>query len=160
MYLQNNFIKIFIKQKIGGKFMTLIKRNPNWLPLLDDFFGNVWQERANVTAPAINVKENQTGFGIEIAAPGMTKEDFSIRIDEDNNLIISVEKETKAVEENESRFLRREFGYSKFTQTMLLPENVDKDKISAKMEHGVLNISIPKLTEEEIKKAQRHIEIN
>jgi len=139
--------------------MTLVKRNPNWLPLFNDFFENNWQERFNTTTPAINVKENQKGFDIEVAAPGMTKEDFTIRIDADNNLVISVEKEEKSVEENENRYLRREFGYSKFTQTMILPENVDKERIAAKMEHGVLQISVPKLTEAELKKAQRQIEI-
>jgi len=139
--------------------MTLIKKNPNWLPLFNDFFENNWQERFNTTTPAINVKENQKGFDIEVAAPGMTKEDFTIRIDADNNLVVSVEKEEKSVEENESRFLRREFGYSKFTQTMILPENVDKERIEAKMEHGVLHITVPKLTEAELKKAQRQIEI-
>ena len=138
--------------------MTLIKRNPNWLPLFNDFFENNWQER-NTTTPAINVKENQKGFDIEVAAPGMTKEDFTIRIDADNNLVISVEKEEKNVVEDENRYLRREFGYSKFTQTMILPENVDKERIAAKMENGVLQISVPKLTEEELKKAQRQIEI-
>jgi len=139
--------------------MTLVKRNPNWLPLFNDFFENNWQERFNTTTPAINVKENQKGFDIEVAAPGMTKEDFTIRIDADNNLVISVEKEEKSVEENENRYLRREFGYSKFTQTMILPENVDKERIEAKMEHGVLHITVPKLTEAELKKAQRQIEI-
>jgi len=138
--------------------MTLIKRNPNWLPLFNDFFENNWQER-NTTTPAINVKENQKGFDIEVAAPGMTKEDFTIRIDADNNLVISVEKEEKNVVEDENRYLRREFGYSKFTQTMILPENVDKERIAAKMENGVLQISVPKLTEEELKKAQRQIDI-
>ena len=139
--------------------MTLIKRTPNLLPLFNDFFENNWQERINTVTPAINVKEHQKGFEIEVAAPGMKKEDFSIRIDENENLIISVEKEESVVEETESRFLRREFGYSKFTQTMLLPENVDKEQITAKVEHGVLLISVPKLTEEELKKAQRQIEI-
>jgi len=139
--------------------MTLIKRNPNWLPLFNDFFENNWQQERNTTTPAINVKENQKGFDIEVAAPGMTKDDFTIRIDADNNLVISVEKEEKSVEEHENRFLRREFGYSKFTQTMILPENVDKEQIAAKMENGVLQISVPKLTEEELKKAQRQIEI-
>jgi HSP20 family protein len=117
-------------------------------------------ERTNATAPAINVKESQAEFEVQVAAPGMTKNDFSIRIDEDNNLVIAMERkaETKT-EDRESRYLRREFSYSKFMQTMILPDNVDKDKIAAKMEDGILEIRIPKRSEEEIKKAQRTIEI-
>ena len=140
--------------------MALIKRNPDLLPLFNNFFDNTWHERFNTTAPAINVKESQTDFEIEVAAPGMSKEDFVIRIDEDNNLVISLEKEEKKVDQNVSRYLRREFSYSKFTQTMILPETVDREKISAKMEHGILQIIVPKIKEEELKKLQRQIEIN
>ncbi|MDR1654010.1 MAG: Hsp20/alpha crystallin family protein [Prevotellaceae bacterium] len=141
--------------------MTLVRRNQNWLPsVFNDFFDTNWMDKTNATAPAINVKEGNSNFEIEVAAPGMTKNDFSIRIDEDNNLIISMEKKQENTEEDkQKRFLRREFGYSKFMQTMILPDNVDKDAIVAKMENGVLLISIPKLTEEELKKAQRQIEI-
>ena len=68
-------------------------------------------------------------------------------------------KEEKKDENQETRYLRREFSYSKFQQTMILPDNVNKDKISAKVQHGVLSIDVPKLSEVEIKKAQRLIEI-
>lgn len=143
--------------------MTLIGRDSNWLPLLNILNGEL-QERARTQVsaytPAINIKENQTGYEIEVAAPGLAKNDFSIRIDEDDKLIINFEKEEKNVEENETRFLRREFYYSKFTEELFLPENVDKKQITAKMENGVLVISLPKISEEELKKAQRQIEIN
>jgi HSP20 family protein len=139
--------------------MTLVRRNQNWLPLFHNIFGNEWQERESVNAPAINIKEHKTGFEVEVAAPGLTKNDFSIRIDETDNLVISVEKEEKFEEKTETCFLRREFGYEKFTQSLVLPENIDKEHITAKMEHGVLQIFVPKLTEEELKKAQRQIEI-
>lgn len=141
--------------------MTLIRRNQNWLPnVFNDIFENGWVAKTNSTAPAINVVEHKTNFVVEVAAPGMSKEDFSVRIDEDNNLVISMEKKTdEKFSDPDSRYLRREFGYSKFMQTILLPDNVDEQKISAKMENGVLRIDIPKLSEEEIKKAQRQIEI-
>ena len=116
--------------------------------------------RANATAPAINVIESEKDYKVEVAAPGMTKEDFNVRIDEDNNLVISMEKKSESKEEQkEHRYLRREFSYSKFQQTMILPDDVDKEKIAAGVEHGVLTIDLPKLSLEEIKKAERTLEI-
>ena len=141
--------------------MTLVRRNPNWLPsIFNDMFDNEFMGRANATAPAINVKETKHAYTVEVAAPGLSKEDFNVRVDEDDNLVITLEKKEEKKDENqETRYLRREFSYSKFQQTMILPDNVDKDKISAKVQHGVLSIDVPKLSEVEIKKAQRLIEI-
>ena len=105
--------------------------------------------------------EHEKDYTIEVAAPGMTKKDFSLRIDEDSNLVISLEKkEEKKEERKESCYLRREFAYSRFEQAMVLPEDVDKEHISASMENGVLEVVLPKLSEKEIKKAQRMIEIS
>jgi HSP20 family protein len=124
--------------------------------------------KANATAPAINVFETEKGYKLELAAPGMTKEDFNVRIDEDNNLVVNMEKkcecrkddkEEKRDEKREGRYLRREFSYTKFQQTMILPDNVDKEKIAASVENGVLTVSLPKFTAEEAKKAQKQIEI-
>jgi HSP20 family protein len=116
--------------------------------------------RANATAPAINIIESERDYRIEVAAPGMTKGDFSVRIDDDNNLVISMEKKIENSAKNENElYLRREFSYSKFEQKMILPKNADKEKISAKMEHGVLDVSIPKMNEEELKKNMKMIEI-
>ena len=142
--------------------MTPMRRNQNWLPsIFNDFFDNEWIERANATAPAIKVIENEQDYRIEVAAPGMSKEDFNIKLDEDNNLVISMEKKSENKEENKhnGRYLRREFSYSKFQQTMVLPDDVNKEGISASVEHGVLTIDLPKVTPQEIKKAERHIDI-
>lgn len=141
--------------------MMPVRRSQNWLPsIFNDFFDNEWMVKANATAPAINVIETEKAYKIELAAPGMTKEDFNVRIDEENNLVISMEKKTENKEEKkDGRYLRREFSYSKFQQTMILPENVDKDHISAQVENGVLNIELPKLSEEEVKKPDRTIEV-
>ena len=142
--------------------MTPVRRNQNWLPsIFNDFFDNEWMERANATAPAINVIENDKDYQIELAAPGMTKDDFNVKLDEDNNLVITMEKKNENKEEDKKngRYLRREFSYSKFQQTMILPDDVEKDKISATVEHGVLTIDLPKMTQEEVKKAERHIDI-
>ena len=133
--------------------MVPVKTNSNWLPsIFNDFFENEWLAKTGVTAPAINVIENDKDYKVEMAAPGMTKDDFKVNVDENNNLTICMEKKDK-------KYLRREFSYSKFQQTILLPENVEKDKISAKVEHGILSIEIPKVKEEEKQKTSKAIEV-
>ncbi len=109
--------------------MMPVRRTQNWLPsIFNDFFDNDWMVKANATAPAINVFETEKEYKVELAAPGMTKEDFNVHIDEENNLVISMEKKTENKEEKkEGRYLRREFSYSKFQQTMILPDDVDKE---------------------------------
>ena len=142
--------------------MMPVRRTQNWLPsIFNDFFDNDWMVKANATAPAINVFETEKEYKVELAAPGMTKEDFNVHIDEENNLVISMEKKTENKEEKkEGRYLRREFSYSKFQQTMILPDDVDKEKISAQVENGVLNIDLPKFSEQEKEKAKRFIDVN
>lgn len=137
------------------------RRTQNWLPsIFNDFFDNDWMLKANATAPAINVFETEKEYKVELAAPGMTKEDFNVHINEENNLVISMEKKTENKDEKkEGRYLRREFSYSKFQQTMVLPEDVDKDKIAAQVENGVLNVSLPKYTEQEKEKAKKFIDV-
>ncbi len=137
-----------------------VRRTQNWLPsIFNDFFDNDWMERANATAPAINVIESENDYKIELAAPGMTKKDFNVHIDEDNNLVIAREKKKKKKKEKKtSRYLRREFSYSKFQQTMILPNDVEKDKITAQVEDGVLTVDIPKRNEE-ASKIQKCIEV-
>lgn len=140
-----------------------MRRSQNWLPyVFNDLFDNDWMIKANTTAPAINVVESETDYRIEVAAPGMTKDDFNIHVDENDNLVISMEKkeekEEKNKEEKESRYLRREFSYSQFQQAMALPDNADKDNIEAKVENGVLTIDIPKKSAEE-RRSTKVIEI-
>lgn len=138
-----------------------MRKNQNWLPsVFNDFFDNEWMEKANSTAPAINVIESDKDYKIELAAPGMTKEDFNVRIDEDNCLVISMEKKNENKDEKkDSKYLRREFSYSKFQQTLVLPDDVEKENISAKVEHGVLTVDIPKKAPVEAAKLQRCIEV-
>jgi len=141
--------------------MMPVRRTQNWLPsIFNDFFDTDWMEKANATAPAINVIESEKEYKVELATPGMTKEDFNVNIDEDNNLIISMEKKSESKEEKkEARYLRREFSYSRFQQTMILPDDVDKDKIAAQVDNGVLSISLPKLSDAEKQKAKKLIEV-
>ena len=119
--------------------MMPVRRTQNWLPsIFNDFFDNDWMVKADATAPAINVFETE----------------------KENNLVISMEKKTENKEEKkEGRYLRREFSYSKFQQTMILPDDVDKEKISAQVENGVLNIDLPKFSEQEKEKAKRFIDV-
>lgn len=146
--------------------MPVRRANQSWLPsIFNDFFDNEWMVKANATAPAINVIESDTDYKVEVAAPGMTKEDFQIHINEDNDLVISMEKKTESTEgdaegaKKEGRYLRREFSYSKFQQTLILPNDVDKEKIDAKVNDGVLTIELPKRTQEEKEKATKVIEV-
>lgn len=138
------------------------RMNEGWLPeIFNDFFDNRWMERANYTAPAINVKENEKEYDVEVAAPGLTKDDFKIDLDPEGNLVLHMEKKQEKKEERKhERFLRREFSYEQFHQEFALPENADIEKITASMEHGVLNIVIPKLTPSQAAKSVRQIEIH
>ena len=135
--------------------------NQNWLPsIFNDFFDNDWMVRTNATAPAINVIENDTDYKVEVAAPGMTKEDFNIHLGEDNELVITMEKKNETKDDSNKKYLRREFSYSKFEQAFVLPDDVEKDKISANVTDGVLTIELPKRTPEEKAKVNRVIEIH
>ena len=97
---------------------------------------------------------------MELAAPGLTKEDFNVRVTEENQLVVTMEKKQEQKDEQQDgRYLRREFSYSKYQQTLLLPDNVEQDKITASVQHGVLNILIPKVAPEAEKPQERSIEI-
>ncbi len=141
--------------------MVPVRRNQTWLPdIFNDFFDNDWMVRTNATAPAINVLENENSYEIEVAAPGMKKEDFKVHIDENGNLAIEMEKKVDEKDEKKNgHYLRREFSYSKFQQTMVLPDDVQRDKISAKVEHGVLNVIIPKVEKAKPEDNKRVIDI-
>lgn len=137
------------------------RHNQTWLPdIFNDFFDNNWMDRMNATAPAINVLESEDRYEIELAAPGMTKEDFNVHINENGNLVIEMEKKNCEKDSKKNgHYLRREFSYTKFQQTMLLPDDVEKDQISAQVEHGVLNVIIPKMRKAEPEEVKRVIEV-
>lgn len=128
-----------------------------WLPnAFNDFFDNAYMTRANATAPSINVAEDKEQYTVELAAPGMTKEDFNIHLDVNGDLVIGMEKKANETEEKKERkYLRREFSYVKFQQTLVLPDNVDKSKIAAGVKDGILTIDLPKVNEEEVKLARK-----
>ena len=140
--------------------MLPIMHRDSWLPdVFDDFFNTAYMSRANATAPAINVIENEKNYIVELAAPGLKKEDFNVNINDDGNLSIKMEQKRENKEENKkAHYLRREFSYSKYEQTLLLPDDVDKEAISAKVNDGVLVVELPKLEQKQTK-VQRQIEI-
>jgi HSP20 family protein len=117
---------------------------PNWIDNFfrdDDFFANNWQRELSI--PAVNVKETDAAFELEVAAPGMKKDDFKIEI-KDGNLVISAEtKEEK--EEKGKNFTRREFNFSSFNRSFWLPENVKPGEVKATYKEGILYLSLPKI---------------
>ena len=137
------------------------RNNQTWVPdIFNDFFDTAWMERPKATCPAINVLETADSYQLELAAPGMTKEHFDVHLDEEGDLVIRMEK--KADEKEEARkghYLRREFSYTQFQQTMLLPDDALRESIEAKVENGVLTVTIPKVKKVEVEKAKRKIEI-
>lgn len=149
--------------------MYLTRRNQNWLPeVFNTLFDTDLFPKMNMTtttSPAINVIEKDNEYDVELAAPGMMRDDFKVTLDEEQNLVVDLEKKVEtgdgddATKAETGRYLRREFSYTKFHQTLLLPDDVDREKISATCEHGVLKVVLPKLTQQEMKKDAKVIEI-
>lgn len=143
--------------------MSLIKHNPSreFNSFFDAFFNNnltdiVGADDYRSTTPAVNITETEADFNIEVAAPGLSKEQFDVNI-EDNTLTISVE-DKKENEVNEEKYTRREFSYTSFKRSFNLPNTVEVEHINAKYENGILNLTLPK-KEEAKAPAVRRIEI-
>lgn len=126
--------------------MLTTRNTQTWLPeMLNEMFDNNWMVTTHKTEPSVNVKESKENYTVEVAAPGMSKENFSISL-ENEQLVIAMDKKEESSKEG-SRYLRREFNYSNYKQAFLLPDDVMVDKISAKMENGILTIELPKRQE-------------
>ncbi|SHJ27272.1 heat shock protein Hsp20 [Tangfeifania diversioriginum] len=146
--------------------MTLARRNEGYFPsFIDRFFNNDLMDwgtsnfsSTNTSLPAVNVKETDDDYFIEVAAPGMSKKDFNVNF-QNNVLTISSEKKNEK-EEKEDSYTRKEFSYQSFQRSFTVPGNdVDSDKISASYENGILKIKLPK--REEVKpKPAREIKIS
>jgi len=140
--------------------MNIVKRNNVLFPtLMNEFFKPDWfggLENYQATLPAVNIKESETGFELELAIPGKRKEDFNVEIDHDV-LTISLEEKSKE-EKKEENYTRREFSYDAFKRSFTLPETVDSDKIKASYKDGILSFILPK-KEEALPKPKRLIEI-
>lgn len=123
----------------------------SWMPdVFGNFFDTEWMPKANATAPSINVIDNEHDYEVELAAPGLTKDDFHIHINKDGELVINMEKKERSEEHDRKnrKYLRREFSYTKFEQSLILPDNVDRKHIGAAVKDGVLTITLPKLDEQ------------
>ena len=144
--------------------MLPVMYSNNWLPTMFNDFFNDWAPSMKTTAPAMNVKEDSKAYTMEIAVPGIKKEFCRVNITSDGNLTIAIENKMEHKEESKNerkeRYLRREFSYTNYQQTYVLPENVIKDDISAKVDNGVLTVILPKVSkEEQERKMERLIEI-
>ena len=141
--------------------MLPVMKTNSWFPtMFDEFFDNEWMPQMKAAEPAINVKEDAKAYTMEVAAPGIKKDSCKIHIDADGNLEVAVEnKSENKNEDKKEHYIRREFSYSSYKQTYVLPDNVEKDEVSAKVENGVLTITMPKKAKEEEKKNQRCIEV-
>ena len=148
-------------------------KSNGWFPtMFDDFFNTDFMPRANSTAPAVNVKEDEKAYTMELAAPGIKKEYCRVAINDEGNLTIAIEKggvrdvdniegghqQEHKHEDKHHHYLRREFSYSNYEQNYVLPDDVLKDQISAKVEDGILTITMPKTEPKE--KVTKAIEVS
>ena len=138
--------------------MLVTRRNQDFMPTLFNELMN-WNDTTYST-PRMNIMETKDNYKLELCIPGLTKEDVKLSIDAEGNLVVEMVKETKNEKKNEEmRYLRHEFSVEHFRQTVMLPEDIHKEQISAKVENGILDIVIPKVTVEEKKQAIQTIEI-
>ncbi|MBO4906261.1 MAG: Hsp20/alpha crystallin family protein [Bacteroidaceae bacterium] len=134
-------------------------RNQTWLPTLFNELFDDWTPTVHTT-PAFNVVEDAKSYKVEVAAPGMTKDDFKIHLNDKNQLIVHLEKKSEDKQnDNERRYLRHEFSYTTFEQSLILPDTVNKQGITAAMQDGVLTITLPKKTPEQKEAELQYIEI-
>lgn len=125
---------------------AMYRRN-GWFPtVFDEFFNNDLMNSMSTTAPAVNVKENNHAYIVELAAPGVKKEFCRVHVDDEHNLCVAIENKFEHKEEDKNaHYLRREFSYTNFEQCYTLPEDVDEEHINAKVEDGILTVELPKL---------------
>ncbi|GLU44138.1 Hsp20/alpha crystallin family protein [Allomuricauda sp. NBRC 101325] len=140
--------------------MSIVKRNNLFFPsLMNDYLNPDWfggTDKWNTSVPAVNIKDNTENFELELAVPGMKKDDFTVEIDND---VLTISSEVKSEnEENKENYTRKEFSYTSFKRAFTLPETVDGGKIDAKYEDGVLKLTLPK-RQETLPKPKRLIEI-
>jgi HSP20 family protein len=157
--------KIFTIKKQGGRMGTqaLAKATERMPSVFDDFFKpwNEWFDNGGFTGrtmnvPAVNITEHKDEYMVSLAVPGMKKDDFKIDVD-GNMLTISSEK-VESKEEKDKKFTRKEYNYASFSRTFTLPEEINKEKIEAMYEDGVLKISLPR-KEEAKKLSAKHIAV-
>ena len=140
--------------------MLVTRRNQEFMPTLFNELMN-WNDTTYST-PRMNIMETKDNYKLELCIPGLTKEDVKLSIDAEGNLVVEMVKESKSEKKDnkeEMRYLRHEFSVEHFRQTVMLPDDIHKEQISAKVENGILDIVIPKVTVEEKKQAVQTIEV-
>lgn len=142
-----------LKFKNNTGMQRYFDTRPVFSELFNDMFDNFLTTDVNrKTVPAVNIKESENKFNVSLAAPGLSKEDFKLHV-EDGVLSISAEQKDEKTETND-RYTRREFSYNSFKRSFSLPEHVDSSKITAAYENGILSIDLPKMVEEKQKNVQ------
>ncbi len=134
--------------------LPLIKTRTAWPNLIDEllndnFLPGFHTGEQGTSTPAVNIIEENDNYRIEVAAPGLSKDDFKITIENDT-LTISSEKEEKH-ESDDEKVMRREFSYSNFCRSFVLPEGVNEEKIKARNKDGILQVEVPKREEAKVK---------
>ena len=140
--------------------MLVTRRNQDFMPTLFNELMN-WNDTTYST-PRMNIMETKDNYKLELCIPGLTKEDVKLSIDAEGNLVVEMVKENKSEKKEnkeEMRYLRHEFSVEHFRQTVMLPEDIHREQISAKVENGILDIVIPKVHVEEKKQAIQTIEV-
>jgi HSP20 family protein len=147
-------------KKSGGTMSLITSTNRLFPTFFDEFFSDRWPvfAREKMAIPAVNIKEYEGGYHVEVAAPGLRKEDFQLSM-EGNWLTISAEKKEEKKEEK-AKYTRQEFSYSSFKRTFELPENVLTDKIDATYKDGVLIIDLPVQASKKAEKPEKMIAIH
>jgi HSP20 family protein len=140
----------------------LARINRSYVPAYwDDFFNDKFFNQLKSTGsgeslPAVNISEDDKGYSIEVAVPGIAKDNFNLEIENDVLILSSEQEENK--DEQKQNYLRREFSYQSFKRSFELPETIDQEQINATIDAGILTLSLPK-KEEEVQKAPRQIEV-
>lgn len=145
--------------------MNLVKRRENLPLVFDDFFNTDWfggvsnLNKIGFNTPAVNVKENDDNFIVELAAPGLNKEDFNVELDNDMLTISAGKEVNNEVKDENGKYTRKEFGYTSFKRAFSLPETIKGDAIEATYINGILQVTLPKKEEAKVQ-PKRMIEIS
>ena len=139
--------------------MYLTRRTQDFIPTLFNELMNM--DTVSYSEPKMNIIENKENYLIQYSVPGLKKEDLRISIDTEGNLVVEMSKESHKEErkENNVRYLRREFSTEQFRNTLVLPEDIHRDQITAKVENGILEVTLPRVTVEEKKALVQNIEV-
>ena len=137
--------------------MLVTRRNQDFMPTLFNELMN-WNDTTYST-PRMNIMETKDNYKLELCIPSLTKDDVKLSIDAEGNLVVEMTKEMKNEKKEDTRYLRHEFSVEHFRQTVMLPDDIHRDQISAKVENGILDIVIPKVTVEEKQKQIQTIEV-